>query len=350
MKTETEAKTPFSELMDDQEQKQTEATQATAEGYDEQDPDSQPVLEGQTTDGSEPINEDLPGGGEGLVEAEEVETEEPTEGITEAENQLIKIQNQLLVVREKESVVDELKDDLKTAKASYENAVEQLLHLAQASKNDENRPLFDQPKEDAGCNPEAQSEDAWKTQPIETLWADEPIKGLGAKKLEDLIDHCPTLNDLEILRVEAGNNSANLSTVLPKGIGDAMADEIEKRHLDFVANFSPTPEPAEVEEAEPEPEAFSLKAFVDGLIAEDGWELKSNVCDAFEQGKEDFLNGQSIEDLQPAIMEQFEEGSEDLTQWVYGWGFASAEFEAETSQPEEEYEDVLDSEDELADL
>lgn len=336
MTTETETL----EIADDQEQKQTEANHAPAEGYDEQNPDSQPILEDNEKDGGDPINADLPGDGEGLIEAEE-----PNEGTTEAEDQLNKIQNQLLVVREKEADVDDVKKQLKFAKADYENAVELLLQLAQASKNDEDRPLFNQNnanEEDSDGNV-----DRWEDQTIDNLWESGPIKGLGDAKLESLVDECPKLGDFEKLRVEAGNENVHLSTKLPKGIGDAMADELEKRHLDLVSNFEPV---ATADEHAPEP--FDLGAFIDDIITVDGWQEKIEPGEEFEQGKEDFLNGSEIEELQPAILDQFGE-DKGLVQWCYGWASASAEHEAELesrNEPEEdEYEDVPD-EDDLADL
>ena len=108
-----------------------------AEGYDEQNPDSQPILDdGPSQDDSEP-NE--------TEDSEQHEAEDSEqEGTSEAQDQLNKIQNQLLVVREKESAVEGLKEDLKFAKADCDNATEKLLQLVAASVNDENRPLFNQ--------------------------------------------------------------------------------------------------------------------------------------------------------------------------------------------------------------
>jgi len=57
----------------------------------------------------------------------------------------------------------------------------------------------------------------------------EGIKGMGAKKLEAIIALAPTLGDMEELRAVAGKAHKQFKEVLPKGVGQAMADEIEER-------------------------------------------------------------------------------------------------------------------------
>lgn len=58
------------------------------------------------------------------------------------------------------------------------------------------------------------------------------IKGMGAKKAEAIISLAPTLGDLEELRAQAGMAFKPLASVLPKGVGGTLADDIEERIFD----------------------------------------------------------------------------------------------------------------------
>lgn len=102
---------------------------------------------------------------------------------------LDRIWNAELVVRSRESTVEELKEELKEARAEYDGAVKALRRLAQA-KN-ESRPLFESNGGDVGGSdtpPPQPAESSieptsteWRKEPIETL-LQPPIAGMGAKK------------------------------------------------------------------------------------------------------------------------------------------------------------------------
>lgn len=64
---------------------------------------------------------------------------------------------------------------------------------------------------------------------IETASILDGIKGMGGKKAEAIISLAPTLGDLEELRAKAGLAHKPYSSVLPKGIGENLADEIQER-------------------------------------------------------------------------------------------------------------------------
>ena len=76
---------------------------------------------------------------------------------------------------------------------------------------------------------------SWRDTPTAKLL--EGLKGLGAKKLEAIIEVAPTAGKLESLRGEASMEHKAFKDVLPKGCGETLADEIENRLVDHVAKF-----------------------------------------------------------------------------------------------------------------
>jgi len=141
---------------------------------------------------------------------------------------LDRIWNAELVVRSRESTVEELKEELKEARAEYDGAVKALRRLAQA-KN-ESWPIFesnggngggnigdnDTPPQPAELSIEPISAD-WRLEPIETL-LQPPIAGMGAKKVELLEDTIS--NARRFLKTSAQRSAVKLDTLaklLPKG-------------------------------------------------------------------------------------------------------------------------------------
>lgn len=108
----------------------------------------------------------------------------------------------------------------------------------------------------------------WKLIPITSII--EGIKGMGKKKADAIVELVPTLGDWEELRAQAGKAFKPLASVLPKGIGQSMADEIEervyaaiKKHTDAL-NTAKGDEPVEDDELELETEeAESQPEYVD---------------------------------------------------------------------------------------
>jgi hypothetical protein len=83
----------------------------------------------------------------------------------------------------------------------------------------------------------ANTDDAWKLEPITNLPL-EKIKGLGkGKKYQALIDHVPTLGTLEAKRVEASIHG--LQSVMPDGIGQTVTDQLEEIYLNYITSRQP---------------------------------------------------------------------------------------------------------------
>jgi hypothetical protein len=81
---------------------------------------------------------------------------------------------------------------------------------------------------------DANADVTWKAIPTKDVIGD-GIKGMGDKKLEAILDLAPTLGDLEELRAAASKACKPFGSVLPKGVGRGMADEIEERCMNAIA-------------------------------------------------------------------------------------------------------------------
>lgn len=163
--------------------------------------------------------------------------------------------------RKAEARVELLKNELKEAKSQYEQCVIRLREIisdssghdaarttkviceptthswtckvveSPASVTSEAIPAADETKQ---AESEMTAPLAWRAVPLSELFR-EPIKGLGAKKQEAMIDLCPTLGDLEDLMSTVGKAAAQFHELLPKGIGLETASTIEERLLDWIA-------------------------------------------------------------------------------------------------------------------
>ena len=71
------------------------------------------------------------------------------------------------------------------------------------------------------------ADEAWRSIKTETLV--QGIERFGAKKQEALIELCPTLGDLVELQKKASLACMPFHEMLPKGIGQGIADELEER-------------------------------------------------------------------------------------------------------------------------
>jgi hypothetical protein len=133
----------------------------------------------------------------------------------------------------------ELENELKDIKADEKAALRNLRNLIKRGPN------YPQPKSkideavatggerSAITVDDPAADDTWKLIPTSTII--DGIKGMGAKKAEAIISLAPTLGDLEELRAKAGIAHKPFATVLPKGVGGGMADELEERILDTTA-------------------------------------------------------------------------------------------------------------------
>ena len=242
--------------------------------------------------------------------------------LSDAEDMLVKISNAELDCREKEAKVEDCKEDLKCAKASYDVAVSRLRKLASQQANDEDRPLLKQLDSD----PEDASK-GWEVEKISVLWGSDPISGFGDAKREALEDQVATLGAFEKLRSDVGNDADHLSKLLPKGIGESLADELENRHLDFVAKYSPE-------------NAFDFGDYMNSLTAEDGWMNDLETDDDFEAGVGFFDSNNSTDDIKEEALGRYEIGSDELKQWCLGYCHAAMEWAEGEAELDGEYEDV----------
>jgi ribosome modulation factor len=274
---------------------------------------------------------------------------------------LDRIWNAELIVRLKETTVEELKEELKEARAEYDEAVKALRRLAQA-KN-ESRPLFGGIGGDGGVDAPSTpkpikssiepTSTEWRDEPIETL-LQPPIAGMGAKKVELLADTIATLGDFEDLRSKVGRDADTLAKLLPKGFGEKMVDELENRQLEYIASFQkvgsqpvessiePNPEPEQITNSnDPELDDHErqlltrLSALDPGT--EEDWTQWKHDSDCWQNG---FDAGNEGEEVGVCIYT----AGEKQDDWLRGWAAANSEWEeeeiddpeVEESQPEPE--------------
>ena len=251
-------------------------------------------------------------------------TESLEEPLSAAESLLNEISNAESECREREAEVDEAKEDLKVAKANYDRAVTRLRKLANQSENDSNRPLLDL-QNDAT---ESDENDDWQSLSISVLW-EEPIKGFGESKQEAILDEIPTLGAFEKLRQLVGREADHLCKLMPKGVGETLADELENRHLDYVAKFSGS---SDVDESK----AFILEKRIGELGTENPeWLSHIGDSDIFNSGIYAFQEGDELSEC------PYEAG-EDQDDWLRGYCHAEAVAELENGEMDIEPEESTD--------
>ena len=276
-------------------------------------------------------------------------------------------------VREKESLVDTLKSELKDAKEDCKLAVLALRRAASkiadftAGNSMPERPAIED-KTESEADASGFDEDAWRAFPTADLV--KGIKGLGkGKKYEALIDFAPTVGELEDARGLASKQHKSFKDVLPDGFGQTIADALEDRLIEHVAKHSVPPaseqvkqndEPAE-EAAEEHPHEH---ASVDWVLDEMIDAARRRVKSAKTEGspKEVFSPSEGLSENDPFAMgfAAYENGEQYLAmpktgltpdgseRWLQGW--ASAELVANWDKPEEaEESSILDDDSDLYD-
>ena len=149
-----------------------------------------------------------------------------------------KIKDCARMIQEVEGEIDGYQDQIKEAKEVLKGQQALLARYStQLADILDGHPLPRNPAAPAG---QADADDpasggSWRDTPTAKLL--EGIKGMGAKKLEAIIEIAPTAGKLESLRGEASMEHKAFKDVLPKGCGEALADEIENRLVDHVAKF-----------------------------------------------------------------------------------------------------------------
>ena len=130
-----------------------------------------------------------------------------------------------------------LEAELKDAKADEKAALKNLKNLLRRGPNYA-KPVSKIDEAIAQSEPssiqvdDANADTTWKQIPTSQII--DGIKGMGAKKAAAIIDSAPTLGDLEELRAAASLAHKQFKELLPKGVGSAMADEMEERILTAV--------------------------------------------------------------------------------------------------------------------
>lgn len=183
---------------------------------------------------------------------------------------------------EKELLIQDLKEQLKEAKAQLEQSLIRLRRICGKTLQEvdhwkQQLPLpissvlpaaAEKPEASPAVAPAVAVEagsDEWRNVLTSDLLFG--IKGLGAKKLEALIDLAPTLGALEDLRGEASKSHKTFVEVLPKGIGLELSSAIEERiltHLAEMAKPKPAPEP-QIELAQQTEKPEASKTALDDL-------------------------------------------------------------------------------------
>ena len=315
-------------------------------------PDSDDMAE---VDDSIDANDDSEPADDESIEPESDPNDDDGDPLTDAQNRLIKIENAGRYVRQQESLVEGAKEDLKSAKANYDQAVARLRNLCEAESNDADRPLINGLKDGeialVGVSDDDESSDvdqSWQSLAIETLWQADEIKGFGTAKRAAIIDEVTTLGEFQKLTQQVGKDCQHLKELLPQGCGEKLADELENRFLEFVANYANRDASNETESTE-NPD-FKLKEFIADLTSDENWMAELESDDNFEAGKADFLDGETLEDLQSSVLKNHAIDSESLKQWCLGFAYAQREWEAEQDSPvdhdADQYEDVEDHTDE----
>lgn len=78
---------------------------------------------------------------------------------------------------------------------------------------------------------------AWKKVPTEEALNLNSLRGIGRSKRERIIDQVPTMGDFEKLRNMAVKANRHLSAMLPKGVGEDVADELVDRAIAWRAKW-----------------------------------------------------------------------------------------------------------------
>lgn len=156
--------------------------------------------------------------------------------------------------QELESTLSEIKDEQKEAKEKLSFAQLKLrAATADLVGHIGDRELPEQPAKPADSQSSG-GNDSQNQQATDNDWQNTPTaellsgtKGLGAKKLEAIVDIAPTAGKLEELRGEASKAHQSFKEVLPKGCGQSIADAIEDRLVELVAKASTPPASEQVE-------------------------------------------------------------------------------------------------------
>jgi hypothetical protein len=99
---------------------------------------------------------------------------------------------------------------------------ERFLELKEQAKDNPNAPPIT-----AAASQSPNQDEEWKAVPTSKIFEGKTIKGLGKKKIEAVCDVAPTIGELEELRNQASLKHLHFCKMLPRGIGEELADAIQ---------------------------------------------------------------------------------------------------------------------------
>lgn len=160
--------------------------------------------------------------------------------------------------QEAQQEFEELTAERKRAKQEVDRCMQQILQvsarLVQVSQGKDfpapaaiDEPARSEPNNTPLADPASTQ---WRSTPTDQL-LNGSVKGLGAKKAEAIIELAPTAGDLEDLRGEASRAFKSFREMLPKGCGQAIADQVEELLLQHIAKQSIPPASEQVKENSP---------------------------------------------------------------------------------------------------
>jgi DNA uptake protein ComE-like DNA-binding protein len=225
--------------------------------------------------------------------------------------------------------VEHAKNAIKQAKESQKAALE-WLEKVMAESGDGQEGSADGESFAAQSVAESPTDDAsdpsgtiadWRSVPTEELKLD-TIKGMGTKKLEAIIHEYPTVGKLEDLRAEGNGKFMGLQTI--KGVGEAMAGEIENKILEWLSanrdaavladaaasSEEPTADPKPTKRKKPAPKVETLDTYdVDDADWEDAIEQCDRIlsdCDDVPEAGDDFAYSvrENVEGIKATIEEK----------------------------------------------
>lgn len=197
--------------------------------------DAEPVQSASEVSQPEPV-------AESIVESEpvvEIQWDEEAEKRKDEAAFFARLKELNEAIDNAESTLDEAKEEVKLSKATHNLAVASLQHFASKGVQYRKKPVpkapqvqqvaqADKPQSDvAEAAPTGIPETEWRA--WETASILDGIEGLGTKKREAIVEHFPTFGKLMDARTESGKEHVPFHSLLPKGIGEAIATELINR-------------------------------------------------------------------------------------------------------------------------
>jgi len=159
---------------------------------------------------------------------------------------LSKIRDCSRLIQETESEIDGYQDQIKEAKEVLKGQ-QALLNRYSSQLADilDGHPLPKNPNAataetigDGSAAPVNEVDDLqdWRDYPTSSLLAG--VKGMGAKKLDAIVEDAPTVGRLEDLRGQASISFKHFKEVLPKGFGEELCERIEQKLEDYIRDWN----------------------------------------------------------------------------------------------------------------